>query len=378
MATLDADRALAAIDEALVEGRATAQDADARELQELALALEADTPRPSDELARTLGGRVAAGFPGRGRMPLRLPELRRPPLPVLAGAASALAALAVAAALVIPDSGEDAATPGPPAAASESLPSDRAAGAAPRDLALPPETAPPGGGGIAPAERNRRIERAAQLTLSAPGEELDRVADRIVAAVDRRRGFVLSSSVTSGEDGATGGYFELRVPARQLQATLRELSGLAHVSSRSQRGDDITREFVSVEDRLDAARAERRGLLRRLERATSDQQARAIRERLELVSAEIHGLRGRLRELRERVTYAQVTVTLTEEDGDAGGSGGGDSTRDALDDALSSLLGSLNLALRALGVLIPAALVGLLAALLARALQRRRREAALG
>jgi uncharacterized protein DUF4349 len=137
----------------------------------------------------------------------------------------------------------------------------------------------------------------------------------------------------------------------------------------------VTRGFASFADRLHAARAERRGLLRRLERADSDREARAIRERLNLVAAEIRGLREQLRDLRERTTYAAVTVTLEEKDGDEGGGGG---TGEAFDDALGSLVGAFNVAIRVLGVLIPLALVAGLAWLGATALRRRRREAALG
>ena len=238
-----------------------------------------------------------------------------------------------------------------------------------------PEPPFPGDRGVAPGERNRRIERSASLTLAAPNDRLDAVAEAITAVVDRRRGFVLRSSLTTGDEGTTGGSFELRVPARELRATLRELSGLATVRSRSQAGEDITRAFRSTEDRLAAARAERRGLLRRLEGAQTDQEARAIRDRLGLVSGEIRGLLGQMRNLRERTAYAAVTVSLVEKEDDEGAGGGG--TGAALDDALDSLVGSFNLALRALGVLIPLGLVAGLAWLVGASVRRRRREAVL-
>ena len=52
-------------------------------------------------------------------------------------------------------------------------------------------------------------------------------------------------------------------------------------------------------------------------------------------------------------------------------------TGDALHDAFGTLAGALNLTLRALGVVLPLALLGGLAWLVFRALLRRRREAAL-
>ncbi len=332
--------------------------------------------------------------------PGRLPGGPPPPLRVLAGVASVLVALAITVSVMSAQDGGDPAedsgggesapqaAPEPMLAPAPDGSEDQAAtarsaqgGAAPEELSSPmivPPSPPIGGGpGIAPGARNRRIERSATLTLAAPEDELDRVASQVVAIVDRRRGFVLRSSLSTGDGGTTGGSFELRVPVRDLQPTLRELSGLASVRARTQQGEDVTQAFVSVEDRLVSANAQRRGLLRRLERADSDARARALRQSLSFVLGEIRGLRGELRSLRERTVYAVLSLTLqADEDADAGASTSG--TREALDDAVGSMLGAFNLAVRVLGFLLPIALVAGLAAGGARILRRRRREAALG
>jgi hypothetical protein len=260
----------------------------------------------------------------------------------------------------------------------ESLPAggDASEEAAPDSRSIQPRILPPGDGGFAPG-RERRIERSASLTLAAPGDELGEVADGVTAVADRHKGFVLRSSVTSGDEGSSGGSFDLRIPVSELQPALRDLAALADVRSRTQSGQDVTREYVTARDRLQEARAERKSLLRRLERADSDAEAEALRRRLDIVAAEIRGLRSQLRELRLRTDYVAVSVSLVEKDGnrDFGPVGGG--TDDALDDALGSLEGSLNLAVRALGVLVPILLLGVPTWLVARALRRRRRESAL-
>jgi len=186
---------------------------------------------------------------------------------------------------------------------------------------------------------------------------------------------VLSSSLSTGAGSEAGGTFELRIPARDLQPALRDLSELGTVRARTQSGDDVTPAFVSLEDRLEAARADRRGLLRRLERAGDVEQARAIRRQLDIVATEINSLRAELRALRERTTYAAVTVSLVggEEDRD----GAGSKTGEAFDDAVGSLVGASAFGLRAVGLLIPFALLGGLAWLVTALVRRRRREAAL-
>jgi hypothetical protein len=148
------------------------------------------------------------------------------------------------------------------------------------------------------------------------------------------------------------------------------------VRARRQAGRDITPAYVSSRDRLTAAKAERRSLLRRLAAADTDTETEALRRRLDAVALRIDRARRELGAVRERSNYAAVGVTLEAEDGD-GGSGGAGGTRDALDDSLGLLSGALNLALRALGVLIPLAIVGGLGWLAGNVLRRRRREAAL-
>ena len=342
------------------------------EYDELVLELAADPPEADPVFYAELGERVRAGFPRPSRFG-RL-KLRRPPMLALAGAASVLAALVVAISLQ----------------SSESEPqisavSDPSGGGGAAERAAPESAVAPGppvsaDGGFVPGREDRRIERSASLTLAAPDDRLEEVANDIVATTDRYDGFVLRSSVSSGEEGASTGEFELRIPASRLQPALRDLSRLGDVRARTQAGQDITREFVSVADRLRAARAERRSLLTRLESADTDIEAESIRRRLDLVAAEVNGLRGQVRDLRLRSDYATVAVSL-ERTGDDDGSSAPGAERNglggALDDAVGSISESLELLVRVLGVaLAPALLAGLLW-LGARTARRRRREAAL-
>jgi hypothetical protein len=363
------DGALASVDEALAGGRASAQDPALRELQHLALAIEAESELPRDEFARELEQRVAAGFPRRRRMRApRLPSLPRGRALALAGAAATLLVV-IGVALSAQDDGPsrgdlaleaDPAVTEPQTVESRTDPGSASGGAT--DLRL------------APSQPRRRIERSAELTLAAPANRLESVGDSVVRVTDRHRGFVLRSSVSSGDESDRGGSFDLRVPADELQGALSDLSKLGHVRARRQAGRDITPAFVSVRDRLDTASAERRGLLRRLAAAGSDQAAARLRARLDSVSLRIARLRHAIGGLRERTNYASVSVELEAEHGNGAAPG---ATRRALDDSLGILAGSLNLALRALGILLPLALVGALGWAAGRILRRRWRETAL-
>src|SRR3954454_1928307 len=79
------DTDLERIEAALAEGAATAADPRERELQQLALALRADSPEPRPEFSHELGKRVAGGFGKPARAPRR--RLQRLWVPAFAGAA---------------------------------------------------------------------------------------------------------------------------------------------------------------------------------------------------------------------------------------------------------------------------------------------------
>lgn len=398
---------LTAIDDALDTGVAADDDPLTRELQELALMLRDDAPEPAPAYRERLARQVEAGFPKqRSRRTPRWAWLLKP----AAGTAMvAVAVLAIALAGGLSGgSGDDAGggggsvaggggggsvadggasgavqagggaaerDSGAPAAAEPAI--DRALGKDEQLSRISPEPGlPPSGRNFAPGRSDRRIERSIALELEMPVDEMSRVAERVTAVTNRHGGFVLSSSLSTGEDSA-GGDFELRIPAAQLRAAVRDLSALADVRSQGQTGRDVTRRFVTATDRLQAARAERRSLFRRLENATTDEEAEAIRAQLDIVAAEINGLRGQLRSLRLRTNYAVVTVSLLEKDGDEGGGVGGGSFDDALGDAGDLLVLVAGLIVRVLAVLLPLGLIALAAWPAARALRRRRRESAL-
>lgn len=386
---------LAAIDEALETGAADHGDPLTRELQELALALRADAPEPDAAFRQELRGRVESGFAKPASS--RRPRWRRIATPAFATGLVALPLVLIA--ILGGGSGSDptgsAGAGGGGGVAADSggadngvaapaiiAPKQRSSGGAERAGAQTDAVGgsavtvlPPQGGGFAPGQRNRKIERSIGLELEMPVDQMARVAEQVTTVTNRHGGFVLSSSVSTGRDSA-GGDFELRIPAAELRPALRDLTSLADVRTQTQTGRDVTREHVIAKDRLQAARAERRSLLRRLELATTDAEAEAIRRRLDLVAGEISGLRGHLRGLRLRTDYAVVTVSLLPKDGDKGGGGGG-SFDDALGDAGRLLVGVAGVIVRVLAVALPLGLIALLGWLVGRAFTRRRRGSAL-
>jgi hypothetical protein len=236
--------------------------------------------------------------------------------------------------------------------------------------------APPGPGVRAPgsAAPRRQVEYAASVTVATPRDEIEEAADRAVRITDRHGGIVMSSNVSLGDEAA-GATLDLRVPADRLRAAMADLSELGHVRSRTQESADITAAFTSPRRRLADALAERRGLLRRLAAAVTPNETAAVRARLRAVNRRIDRAQRELRRLRDRVSFAAVSVAI--EPGAKAKDDGGWTIGDAAGDALGVLRALLGATLVGLAVLVPAAALAAVGRLAHLAWVRRRRESAL-
>jgi len=234
---------------------------------------------------------------------------------------------------------------------------------------------------ISPPEsvgRERKVERAVDLTLRVGSGQLEDTADGVVRTTQQLGGYVSTSSVSARGSGGSAS-FVLRVPTARLDEAIKQLSKLGHVAALDQSSRDITGAFVSVEDRLSDARQERKALLRALGKAQNAGQIATIKQRLRYNRSEIAQYKGQLDALRRRANLSTISVEIVAR-GKASVAPGGDedwSPGDAARDALRVLEVAAGVALIALAALVPLALIAALAALTARSTRRRRREHAL-
>jgi hypothetical protein len=363
------DPAIAAELDALEAALAGDPAADA-ELAALVRDVRAQAPVMEPAFRARLDERVDEGFAKAKRRARR--RARRNLVPALGVAGCVLAAI-VAIALSAGGSSDRASTSGGAGsaggvAATKSAPSQglEDAGTASSSVPSLPQA----------AARSRHVERTTRLELTAAN--VQDAADGVVRATQASGGFVQSSQVATG-DGHDSASFVLRVPTARLDDALARLSKLGHVRSLQQSAQDITGAYDSASARLAEARAERRGLLRAIAKATTAQEISSLRARIADNRREIARYQREFNAVRNRANYAtlEVDVAGRPRKSEPAPGGGSWSPGDAARDAVRVLEVSAGVALVGLAVLVPLALLGAAAGLAAGAYRRRRREAAL-
>jgi Domain of unknown function (DUF4349) len=392
-----------------------------RKDDQLADELRALRPTPRPEFAAELDERAAAGFPRRGRAPsaspfaillARLRSLgpRRVLLP--AGGLAVLAIATATAVVATNDSKED--SHNPLSLANPEAQTDRAAGAP--EVVETSRGGSPGGGESSAAgkgssgvqyeaavpsaaatpelegfsaetqtdfqplpQRQRKVERSAQIVLGADPADVADDAAKVFEAVRSHDGVVIRSSTREGEPGEAGARFDLLIPSANLGAALADLSAIDEVRSRHEATADITAPTVRTGELLQDSKARIDSLLGQLEEADTESEREAVEAELRQERRHRAALRAQLQHLDRRADLSRVSLRIvTGGSEDRSGDDGAWGIGDALDDAGHILAVAAAVTLVALAVVAPIALIALLAWLTHRAWIRRERRRVLG
>ena len=226
----------------------------------------------------------------------------------------------------------------------------------------------------------RQVAQSISLSLATSPADFRDAADGVLDVVSNHNGFVMRSNVSGGDpevDGAARGEatFRMRIPANQLQAALGALSDLGHVVSRTDGTQDITSRFDSARERISTYTESRDNLLNQLEEATTEEEQDSIEASLRTVERRLERAQDDLARAQQRVRMVPVSVSIVADESIEGGGSWG--VGDAFDDAGDILRTALAIGLISAAVLLPIALIALIAFLASRAFARHQRERAL-
>jgi hypothetical protein len=154
----------------------------------------------------------------------------------------------------------------------------------------------------------RKIVKTADLGLRS--EEVRESAAQAQQLAASAGGTVLSSQVYGSHDSVTA-QLVLSVPSEEFERVLDELRSLGKkVTTDTISGQDVTEEYVDLQSRERNLRATEESLLRLYDRAENVEEALSIQRELTTVRGEIELVQGRIKYLDQRSAYSQITLNI--------------------------------------------------------------------
>ncbi len=162
----------------------------------------------------------------------------------------------------------------------------------------------------AAATVDRQIIRNANLTVKT--EDAETARQKIVKMTEEAGGFLADSTMRVGEAGQRYVDIKVRVPATHFDEVLSAIRELGKVEHESIDTQDVTEEFLDLEARLRTLRQAEERLIAMLKRSGKLADLLEIERELATRREQIEKSQGRLRYLKDRVSFSTIQVSLYE------------------------------------------------------------------
>ncbi|MBI5728444.1 MAG: DUF4349 domain-containing protein [Candidatus Magasanikbacteria bacterium] len=176
--------------------------------------------------------------------------------------------------------------------------------AADRDIAPGP---PVGGGGVAPAVKERLIIKTGTVGLVV--RDVSVALKAIMDYAVGNNGFVVSSNQDKSGLAPTADV-TVRIPVKIFDQSLAAFRALGDVQNQQVTGQDVTDEYVDLDSRLRNLQATETQFLDIMKKAQKIDDILAVQRELSNVRSQIEVMQGRMKYLRESAAFSTVTVNL--------------------------------------------------------------------
>lgn len=161
----------------------------------------------------------------------------------------------------------------------------------------------------------RRVEESASMTVRV--KDVGEAFDALTAMAGGLGGYVQSSSLQTGGGDPGSGVTQaasasvvVAVPHEQYATFIKQAGGLGKVLTTSANGQDVTQQYVDLQGRITALKAERQSYLTLMSKATAIGDILQIQSALTDVQSQIENLTGQLHVLDSLSAMATVAVSL--------------------------------------------------------------------
>jgi F0F1-type ATP synthase assembly protein I len=151
------------------------------------------------------------------------------------------------------------------------------------------------------------------VNMSMVVKDFDSSAKLINTMVDESNGYVVSSQLSSGDDGGGKyGTFTIKVPAESLTSFTDKISQIGEVKSLNKNGEDVTEQWVDLSARLQNMKIEEKHYQDMYDKAKNVDEMLKVRNELGRVRGDIEALQGKLNYLKTNTSMATIVLSLSQ------------------------------------------------------------------
>lgn len=164
--------------------------------------------------------------------------------------------------------------------------------------------------GVGETLADRKLIRRAEMRMEVA--DYDQALAQVRALAERHQ-----AEITKEEESQYGQRLQnqmtLRMPPSQLDSLVGQLAQLAtYIDSRSVEAEDVTREYIDLESRLESKRAVLKRYRELLKEANDVQEVLAVEEQLRQLVEEIESTEAQFRYIKRQVDRSTLQLTIYE------------------------------------------------------------------
>lgn len=208
-----------------------------------------------------------------------------------------------------------------------------------------------------PIAGSGRVIKNISLEVRIKKDQFQRQFARAGSLAEQFGGFVTNSQVSETDGKLASGTLTIRVPSNRFEEAVGRIKGLGKVTAEDRSGQDVSKEFVDLEARLNQAKTEEAFFLRMMDQAKSISDMIQVQGQLSGVQLRIEEIQGQLNYFRDQTALSTISVRVYEPGAPLSGKPQPlTKAWDSAIDGFQSVIGGLVVAL---GWLAPFALIGL-------------------
>lgn len=168
------------------------------------------------------------------------------------------------------------------------------------------------------SEKNTEISQDTKIIYMAyinyETKDFDKAIELLKTQIEKYNGYIIDSTTNKYGDNNQyiDGNFEIRIPAENYKAFIKEKDSIGEITTVNESADDITDEYIDLTARLDTLKTEEETVKNLLSKATEISDILEIESKLSEIRSDIESYESRIKYYDTVTDYATITINISQ------------------------------------------------------------------